>query len=883
MKRFQVKTLRTEYQINPLGIDTEPPRFCWRIEHPARNAAQQSYQIQVATQVEYLKNNQPDCWDSGIVHSGETSHILYGGTPLRSRTSYYWRVRAWDTKRKMCPWSRVATFETTLHPSEWQAEWITPSATAKESVVGVCRDPVHRPPAALCPLLRYTFTLDKPVQKARAYVTGLGYYELYLNGKKVGDRVLDPPYTTYTKRIEYSVYDVSKMLRAGRNCVGAMLGQGWWQGPPVLLCQIHVLFTDGSETVIISSPEWEWTEGPILENSLYGGESYDARLEVPGWNSGQRAGKRWKRVKKVRMPKAKLQVQTMPPIQIIETLTPVSATEIEPGVRVYDFGQNFTGWCKIRVQGIAGTKVTIRHAELVYPDGRINPENLRSAKATDVYVLKGKGVETYAPRFTYHGYRYAQIETEGDAEVLDVQGQVVHTALESRGRFACSNELLNQIHRNALWGYRTNWHSVPTDCPQRDERQGWMGDAHMTADMGLYNFHVVRAYRKFLQDIQEAQGKDGSVPDTVPFVWGTQLGDPMWSAAYPFITWDVYRHTADHQLLEQHYDGLKRYVDSLAREAPDGLLTRSNYGDWVSVEPTPKELIATGGFWMTARVVSEVARRLGKEREMKKYRALCKKIARRFHQEFFDPEKGGYGNGSQFSNAFPLYLGIVPPEHHEQVLRALIQTIEETHKGHLSTGFIGTRYLLDALVNEGHAETAYRIASRNTYPGWGYMVLNGATTIWELWKMETGPGMNSHNHPAFGFVSGWYYSTLAGIKPEEEHPGWKHILVQPHVTGDLVWAEAELDTLHGKTAVRWEREVAGLQMTVSVPANCSATVYVPDLGIQHPVVYESRVPVWQNGQFVSGTSGIQKAYAQPGHLVFETGSGDYQFEIAGEP
>jgi len=302
----------------------------------------------------------------------------------------------------------------------------------------------------------------------------------------------------------------------------------------------------------------------------------------------------------------------------------------------------------------------------------------------------------------------------------------------------------------------------------------------------------------------------------------------------------------------------------------------------VSVEPTPKELIATGGFLMAACVVVEAARRLDKEKDVKKYRALCRKIARRFHQEFFDPERGEYGNGSQFSNAFPLYLGIVPPEYHAQVLQALLRTIQEKHNGHLSTGFIGTRYLLDALVNEGHAETAYHIASRNTYPSWGYTVLNGATTIWELWKMETGPGMNSHNHPAFGFVSGWFYSTLAGIKPDPQEPGWKHIIVKPHVVGDLVWVEAHVDTPHGKLGVKWERQIAGLQMEIAVPANCSASVYVPSLGIPHPVVYESHVPVWQDGQFIAGTDGIHHARMEPDSLVFETGSGDYRFEVASE-
>lgn len=903
MKKFRAHSLTVNYLMEPLGIERNALRFAWKMSHVRRGVRQHAYQIQVASSLEQLQNDRPDLWDSGQVVSSLCAHISYEGAPLQSQTTYFWRVRLWENEDQASDWSAAASFETTLDESEWRAAWIVPSVSSGEKAVGVCRDPVHRPPADLSPLMRKRFTLEKPVQRARAYVTGLGYYELFLNGKKVGDHVLDPPYTTYQKRIYYSVYDVTTMLKQGANGVGAMIGQGWWQGPPALLCQIEILFEDGERRHIVSGTDWEWARGPVTENSLYGGESYDARLEIPRWShptENPKRDSRWSRVKKARMPRAKLLPQTMPPIRVTQILPAQTFSEPKPGHYIIDFGQNYSGWCRLRLRAPQGTRITLKHAELLYPDGTLNPENLRSAKATDLYIAKGASEEVYAPRFTYHGFRYVQVSVEneagepialqlhssssewqitGDSIRLSLVGEVVHTGFQSRGHFECSNSLLNQIHRNSQWGFRTNYHAVPTDCPQRDERQGWMGDAQMTAEMALYNFTIESAYVKFLRDIQDAQGKDGSVPDTVPFVWGTQAGDPMWSGAYPFIVWDMYRFTGDVTLLREHYAGLKRYVDSLTREAKDGILRRSNYGDWVSVEPTPKELISTGAYLLSARVVEAVAALLDEERDVLKYRALSRKIAKAFHREFYDTETEQYGNGSQFSNAFPLYLQVAPSDLRDAIIQKLTGTITERDNGHLSTGFIGTRYLLDTLTQIGRADLAYHMTATDSYPGWGYTILNGATTIWELWKLETGPGMNSHNHPAFGLVSGWFYSTLAGLRPDPVHPGGEKFLIKPHVSGDLSWAEASFDSMRGEVAVRWEREVGGLTLLARIPANSFAEVWVPTIGLSEPQVFENGKIIWRTGQFLPVSPGVKNGVARGEWIAFEVDSGEYHFEI----
>lgn len=1036
-RRVSVANLRTEWLENPLGIDTVRPHFSWQMQHTERAAWQTAYQIQVASTLQLLRQGRADMWDSGRVDSTQCLNVPYGGKPLQSRTTYYWRVRVWDQNGTSSTYSSPAQFETALlRPEEWQATWIVvprgggngwhsqfadqvdttkwvqldlrqqvefhrvvlyparphnwvrdepgfgfpvrfrleasdepdflapriladyteadvPNPRTEPFVIEVGNqrarylrlvitrlhhpegtrplaalaeievldaagknlaldapvttagwnqdsiedhdwsrvmltdgERVSRPSESFSPVLRREFTVKGRIRRARAYVSGLGYYELYLNGKKVGDHVLDPPYTNFHKRVYYTTYNITPYLRQGVNCVGAWLGNGWWKSSPRLLLQMHIEYTDGREQIVLSDEEWRWARSPIVENSLYHGETYDARLEQKGWNEPgfSMDETRWYPVQTVRLPDVTLSAQMMPPIRVTQTLRPRWISEPRPGVFVVDFGQNFSGWCRIRVKGEAGTRVTLKHAEVLFENGLVNQQNLRSARATDTYILRGDGVEVYEPRFTYHGFRYVQIEGyPGRPTLNDIEGRVVHTGFTQRGQFECSNELLNQIQRNAQWGYRTNWHSIPTDCPQRDERQGWMGDAHMTANMGLFNFTAESAYAKFLRDIADAQGEDGRIPDTVPHVWGTNPGDPQWAGAYLFIAWDMYRHTGAKHLLEQHYDGFKRYVEMLRREAGDShILTRNNYGDWVAIVETPRDLISTGTYYLTVKRLAQIAQILGKRQDAEEYLRLCEQIGEAFNRRFWNETAGHYGNGSQFSNIFPLYLGIAPPERRQALLEQVVRDITVQHGGHLSTGFIGTRYLLDTLTDQGRADIAYLVASQDTYPSWGYMVRMGATTIWELWKYEVGPGMNSHNHPAFGLVSGWFFEALAGIRPNETLGDWEHFTIRPHVVGDLQWVQASVETLRGRVAVRWERRPNLFLLSVTVPANSRATVYLPKMGIATPQVVEAEGRVWQEGKFLNRAAGISSARDEGEHLVLEIGSGDYHFKLQAE-
>lgn len=890
MSGWRIHRLRTEGLINPLGIDRNPPRLSWQWQTSRRGARQTAYHLQAASTLERLLANQPDLWDSGWQAGEDPTGVWYGGAPLQSRQRVYWRVRVQDERGRISAWSEPAWFEMgLLHPTDWQARWIAPSS-AREPAVGVCRDPLHRPPATLCPRFRLEFELPAPVRSARAYATGLGYYELYLNGRRVGDAVLEPSFTRFERRVEYATYDITRLLREGRNAVGALVGQGWWQGPPCLLVQLEIELTDGRRLVIATDKNWYWSDSPIVENSLYGGEVYDARREQRGWalpNFRMKRGE-WRRARRVRMPRTmQLSARMHEPIRVVETLTPVQVLQPKPGVRVYDFGQNFSGWCRLRVQGTRGARVILRHAELLYPDGTVNQENLRSAKATDVYILRGGRVEQYEPRFTYHGFRYVQVETEppeGQTSdpaptILALEGRVVHTAFARRGTFACSNPLLNQIQQNAVWGYRTNFHSIPTDCPQRDERQGWLGDAHMTAAMGLFNFEAEQAYRKFLRDIADEQGRDGSVPDTVPFVFGSRPGDPMWSVAYPLILWTLYEHTGDIALLREHYAGVRRYLRSLVREAPDGVLTRCYYGDWVAVEEgTPKPLVATAAYALTARLLAQIAHALGDAWEEAYAWRIFRRVARAFHQAFFNPSIGQYNEGTQASNTLALAMDLVPPEHRATVLQGLVDSIRERYGGHLATGFIGTRFLLDTLTRYGQGELAYTIATQRTYPSWGFMIENGATTIWELWRLATGPGMNSHNHPAFGCISSWFYETLVGLRPLR---GWRQFVVQPHILGDLTWAEAQVQTPLGLVFCRWERQPSQLSLMLTVPPCARATLYLPTLEFQQPMVVERDMVLWKEGRLCRSRPTIRGGEWNVHWIRFEIESGAYAFQVLG--
>jgi alpha-L-rhamnosidase len=865
------QNLRCEYRRDPLGIDVKQPRFSWVLEHPERGEKQTAYQLLVATRPELLAQNEGDAWDAGRVSSAQSTQVIYGGKPLESGRTYYWKVRTWDAQGRASAYSQPAQFEMgLLAPAEWKAQWIQGGNE-----------------------LRRQFTIPAKIVRARAYVTALGYYELHLNGQKVGTDVLGPAWTTYEKRNLYVTYDITSHLHEGTNAVGAMLGNGWavppkYYGPPIitpysspaLLLQIQVEMEGGRQLTVVSDGSWKATRGPITSDGIYDGETYDATLETPGWDLAGFNDSGWQPAEVTKGPGGVLSAQMMPPIRVIDTLVPVKMTNPRPGVYVYDMGQNFSGWAQLRARGPRGTAITLRFAELVYDDGMINRETIRRAKARDTYILRGEGLETWEPRFTYHGFRYVELTGYPGTPGLDtLRGRVVHNAVEPTGSFAASNPTLNAIQKIIRWGQLTNLHSVPTDCDQRDERMGWMGDAHVTAEEAMLNFDMAAFYTNFVRDIRDTQASDGSLTDTVPHKYGSRPADPAWGTAYPLILWYMWEQYGDRRILEENYDGLRKYIEFLRSKAADNVLRYSYYGDWVAIERTPGALVSDFYYYYDVEVLAKIARLLGKSEDEKTYTQLGAQIKEAFHREFYDPKRGVYANGTQTANTLPLFLELVPKDAQGAVSRNLFNDIVYAHDSHVTTGFIGIKYLLPLLTREGQADLAYDLAAQTSYPSWGYMIAHGATTLWELWQERTGPSMNSHNHPMFGSVGAWFYQALGGITPET--PGYERIRIAPQIVRDLTWASASVETVRGTISSAWTHSPGSITLEVAIPVNTTATVVIPkDPEGTELVLREGNLIIWENGKFVPGAPGVANvSQASDGTLSLDVGSGRYAFRL----
>lgn len=868
-------TLKCEYASNPLGIDVREPRFSWVLEHTERGQTQSAYQVLVATQSSLLDQDKGDQWDSGKVASDQSTQVVYGGKPLVSGRTYYWKVRYWDRQGAASPYSESAQFEMALlSREEWKGQWIEGGNQ-----------------------LRHEFTLNDRVVRARAYITALGYYELRINGKKIGPNVLDPGWTSYQKRVLYTTYDVTADLAQGSNAVGVMLGRGWaamrgvYKGSyasPAVLLQMNVELAGGKQVSIVSSPSWKTASGPILSDSVFDGEAYDARLEAPGWDRPGFEDSSWKPAQTVERAIGVLSAQMMPPIRVVDTIVPIAMTNPQPGVYVYDMGQNFSGWAQLRVSGPQGRAVKLRFAELIYDNGMINRENLPNAKAQDIYILRGSGMETYEPRFTYHGFRYVELTGYPGTPNLDsLRGRVVHTAVEPTGSFAGSKPILNQIQKIVHWGQKSNLHSVPTDCPQRGERQGWLGDAQLSAEEAMFNFDMAAFYSNFIRDIRDVQDPDGTITDTVPHTWGGRPADPAWGAAYPRICWFMYEHYGDRRILEQSYEGLKKYIEYLRSRAPDHILRYSSYGDWLAVEPTPGEFISAAYYYDGVQILAQVAEVLGKPAEAQNYTQLAGHIKEAFNKEFFHPETNNYSTGSQTANALALFLDLVPENRRGAVANNLWFNIMLRHDTHLATGIHGTKYVMLALTKVRRSDVAYQLATRTTYPSWGYMISKGATTVWELWQDEK----YSHNHPALGSVGAWFYRALGGINVDSEGAGYRHIRIQPQVVGDLGWASAKIETLRGVVSCSWTNSPNRVTLDASIPVNSDAKLVMP-LDVQYQnmeyyqnmtgfVVREGGRVVWEKGQYVAGAAGITGASQAGNEITFDAGSGHYSFELVG--
>jgi alpha-L-rhamnosidase len=890
--------LECEYRTDPIGIGERSPRLSWRLESEGRGRAQSAYRVLVAGDGEDLEAEENLLWDSGRVESDRTIGVEYEGEALRSGSHCVWKVRVWDGAGDASPYSPPAVFETgLLQKSDWEGTWIS----AGKGLAGDLEPPSGDEYDDLAnglapsPYLRREYPLDRPVRRARMYATARGVYEMYINGKKVGNDVLAPGWTDYDRRIQYQTYEVTPLLAEGPNALGAVLGDGWFAGffgfdpkhrgalygaRPQLLAQLDVEYEDGTTESLATDGSWSCSTGPILYSDLLMGESYDASREMPGWTEPGFDDSGWYGVEAEELGDTNLVAQPDEGIRVTEELEAKSVTEPESGRYVFDLGRNMVGWVRLKVEGEAGTRVALRHAETLNPDGTIYTENLRSARQTDTYTSKGEGEEVYEPRFTFHGFRYVEVTGYPGEPPLDaITGRVVHSATPPSGSFECSSSLVNELQENIVWGQRGNYLSVPTDCPQRDERLGWMGDAQVFVRTATFNMDVAAFFEKWMVDVQDAQSSEGAFPDVAPLLRGSGLvdlrwGAPAWGDAGVIVPWTIYRTYGDTRIVERHYDAMARWMEYL-REANPDLIRKNrmgnNYGDWLSPkgDHTPKHLLATAYWAYDAKLMAEMAVVTGRNADAKKYGDLNERIKAAFQETYVSPD-GRIEGDTQTCYLLALHMDLLPDGLRSPAAEHLVRTIER-EDWHLSTGFAGVGYLCPVLTEAGYTDVAYRLLENETFPSWGYTIKNGATTIWERWDGWTeengfqSPNMNSFNHYSLGSVGEWLYRYVAGI--DLETPGYGRIVIRPRPGGDLTHARAEYDSVRGRISSSWKIEDDRFVLEALVPPNTTATVHVP-----------CSDDVSEGGKPVDEADGVEFVRAGEGETVLAVGSGSYEFE-----
>jgi alpha-L-rhamnosidase len=882
-----VETLRCNGRKNPLGIDGGPPRLSWTLSGPGRDRRQTAYQIQVAEQPDALVGG-PWVFDSGVV-PGSESDLPYTG-PVAPRRRYYWHVRVFDEQGHPSPFSEPAWWETALDPDAWRAAWIAaPRALYREAEAH--REGLSPATAVLSPpvVLRRRFTLPSAPTTARLYATALGTYVPFVNGERVGVRRLAPGWTDYRVRVLYQTYDVTESLRAGENVLGLALADGWYAGyvgfgahrhhygtEPWALCQLEVDCEDGTHVVVETDHHWRAAPGPWRYADLLMGEWFDARQVITGWDTpGYDDNAWWPVIAEVRR-EPRLVADPTEGITVTETLPVTAWHALDDGRWIADFGQNFAGVVRLSVAGPVGTVVRIRHGEMLNPDGTLYTENLRAAEATDTYVLAGHGRESFTPTFTYHGFRYTEVTglpAPPDRDTLT--GLVVHDALEPTGSFTCSAPLVNRLQHNIVFGQRSNFVSVPTDCPQRDERLGWMGDAQVFARTATFNYDVLPFFSKWLADVRDAQGANGAFSDVAPRLVDLADGAPGWGDAGIIVPWTLYQVYGDRSLLAAHYDAMQRWMQYLSEANPTGLwLNRrhNDFGDWLAPDPrTPKDLIATAFYAYDAAIMARVAAALGRDDDAALYRALFQRIREAFCAAYVGPDGFVAGN-TQTAYVLALYMDLMPPADRPRAAARLVEDIAR-HDGHLTTGFLGLPYLLPVLSDAGYDDVAYHLLLNTSYPSWGYPIQHGATTIWERWDGWTAergfqdPGMNSFNHYAFGAVGEWLYRYAAGIDADPDAPGFAHVRIQPRVTPRLEWVEARYASCRGPIAVNWRWANPTLvTVTVELPPNTTATVTLP---AADPAAVAVDAP----------EAGIHRVERRAVGIAYEVGSGRYTWAL----
>jgi alpha-L-rhamnosidase len=874
-----IDDMRCEYQTNPIGIDEAQPRLSWTVQYMKRGWRQSAYRIQVASTASKLSDGHGDLlWDTGKVAGNQASQIEYGGKLLKSREQAHWRVQVWDNSDSPSSWSNVAYWEMgLLDDADWAGSaWIGGAADTGDDDVAA-------------PFLRRDFNISRKVERARVYSCGLGYADVYLNGKRLGgDTERDSAYTQFDKRVLYVTHDVTALLSQGQNAIGTVLGTGWydvhdlatwhfenasWRGARRLRLVLAVDYADGSTAKFVSDGNWKHRTGPLLRDGIYTGEIYDARLEMPGWDKPGFDASNWAPVSVLPALAAKMHARKCPPIAITESLEPVAITQPLPGSYVVDFGQNFSGHVQLRVRGDAGSAITMRYGEQLHADGTISVASIDHfmTKTTppqpfqsDTYICKGGGAEEiWEQRFSYSGFRYAQVTGFPATPTTDnFRGRFAHTDFEEAGEFSCSDDMLNKIQQATLWSYKSNAQSIPTDCPQR-EKNGWTGDAQLAAEAGLMNFRSESFYSKWLDDIADAQSSDGRLPDIVPSGgWGMGGCNPAWDSAYPIIAWDLYRYAGDIRLLDRHFNHIATYVDYVAGRTKNGIVSFGSLGDWLpwSAE-TPSELTSTAYLYVDATILAAAAKLLGRSDDAKKYASLADQTRSAFNTAYFDSANNTYANGTQTALSCALFNGLVPDNSRAAVFANLVRLIEAT--GHIDTGILGAKWVLRTLSEGGRSDLAYTIAVRKEQPSWAWWIENGATTLWEDWK-----GEDSLNHIMFGDISNWMYQWIGGIGLDPKAPAFSHVLIRPTPVGDLTWARATHRSPYGTIVSHWKKDGDAFHLDIVVPANSTATVWLPSVGPNN--VMEGNVPAEKS-------PGVRFVTQETGRTVFSVGSGTYSF------
>jgi alpha-L-rhamnosidase len=909
--------LRCELLLDPLTLDTTAPTFSWRLETGAgeRGILQSGYRILV-------DSDGANLWDSGRVASRESLHVRYAGPPLEPGQLCRWRVRSWDGAGNPSLWSNDAVFGIgPIGPGWSTARELGPAPAPDVLFASVAvpvpqwiglglEEAVREEESGPCPLLRREFELAGQPTRATIYASALGLYELRLNGRRVGDRCLTPEWTSYRKRVQYQAYDVAALLRPGLNAIAAQLAPGWYAGrigmthlAPggarrgiygrhlrlILRLDAEI---DAGRTTIISDGHWRVTaDGALRTADLLDGETVDLRREPVGWDEAGFDDSGWDPAFATEAG-PRLVAQSSEPIRVTEELAPVIVSEPTPGSRVFDLGQEIAGWCRLRARGPAGAEIVLRHAEMLDQEGRLYRGNLRTAALEDRFILRGDGVETLEPRFTYRGFRYVEVSAAESARIEDVVGCAVHSDVARAGRFECSNELVNRIVRAVEWTLRDNLHSVPTDCPQRDERMGWTGDFLVFAHTAAFTMQMGAFFRKWLRDLRDDQADDGRFGDFAPHPFDPNRhfsGNPAWADAGLFVPWCAYLHYADLDLLEEHFESARRWVDFVHRHNPDLLWRRErgrplSYGDWLNGDTlrldawpasggnVPFDLFSTAFFARSTDILSRIATVLDRTDDAAHYEALAARIREGFAREFVAVD-GRVAGDTQAGYALALEFDLVPDELRERASCNMLRALER-YDGHLATGFITTVPLMLQLARFGHLEQAYALLLETTIPSWGYMIENGATTIWERWdgyvegRGFQDPRMNSFCHYAIGAVGEWIWRVVAGLEPDEAYPGWERFVIHPRPGGGLTWARAEHESLRGMIRVAWELHDHLFTLRATVPPGTCATVRLPALG----AVDEGGLPVAE-------AAGVTIVSSKPTATVLEVGSGDYEFSV----